>query len=205
MTRGFSSAMTRGKQHPKPISGIGPILWRRLEPSGHDAAGVWEIEGGAELQGMAVFQDKAGPTALHYVVRCDREWRTSEASVEGWVGDRSVELLVQRSSAGDWILNHVTYPAVNGCIDLDLSFTPATNLLPLRRLDLAVNQTAEVRSAWLEWPAAVLTPLVQRYTRRSVAEYDYEADLPGAEKFVAVLRVDPGGWVIEYDKLWRAE
>jgi hypothetical protein len=94
---------------------------------------------------------------------------------------------------------------VTGCIDLDLNFTPTTNLLPLRRLDLAVGQAAEVRSAWLEWPAAVLRPLVQRYVRRSSAEYDYEADLPDADMFVAVLRVDPNGWVLDYGGLWQAE
>jgi uncharacterized protein len=196
--------MTR---HPgtKPSLELSPILWRRLDVLGHDSASVRELGDGAELRGMAVFQDEGGPTALHYRVRCDSGWHTIGATVKGWVGDRSVELLVQRSRAGDWILNDVPYPTVRGCIDLDLSFTPATNLLPLRRLDLAVGQTAEVRSAWLEWPAAVLTPLVQRYSRRSGDDYDYEADLPGAENFVAVLRIDPGGWVVEYDDLWRAE
>jgi uncharacterized protein len=154
---------------------------------------------------VAVFQDEAGPSALHYRVRCDPGWHTIDAIVDGWCGARAVELRIERSGAGSWTLNGVHCPAVKGCIDLDLSFSPATNLLPLRRLDLAVNQAAQVRSAWLEWPAAVLTPLVQRYARRSIDEYHYEADLPGAAQFVAVLRVGPGGWVVEYDGLWQAE
>jgi uncharacterized protein len=154
---------------------------------------------------MAVFHDEGGPTALHYSVRCDTGWRSTEATVDGWCGARVIELRVRRARGGSWTLNDVPCPAVAGCIDLDLSFTPATNLLPLRRLDLAVDQAAEVRSAWLEWPAAVLTPLVQRYVRRSVDEYDYEADLPGAAKFVGVLRVEPGGWVLDYTTLWQAE
>jgi uncharacterized protein len=182
-----------------------PILWRRLDVPGHDAATLREAEGGTELRGMAVFHDERSPTALHYSVRCDPEWRTTEAAVDGWRGVRMVELRVRRAPAGGWTLNGVPCPAVAGCVDLDLSFTPATNLLPLRRLDLPVGQAAEVRSAWLEWPAAVLTPLVQRYARRSVAEYDYEADLPGTAKFVGVLRVDPNGWVLDYAGLWRAE
>ncbi len=190
----------------KPILGVGrPILWRRLDVPGHDAASVREVEGGAELRGMAVFHDEGGPTALHYSVRCDTEWRSTEATVDGWCGARTVELRVRHAHATGWTLNGVPCPAVAGCVDLDLNFTPATNLLPLRRLDLAVGQAGEVRSAWLEWPAAVLTPLVQRYARRSVTEYDYEADLPGTDKFVAVLRVEPGGWVLDYAGLWQAE
>jgi hypothetical protein len=94
---------------------------------------------------------------------------------------------------------------VAGCSDLDLGFTPATNLLALRRLDLAVDHSAEVRSAWLAWPGTQLTPLVQRYTRRSIAEYEYEADLPVGEKFAGLLRVEKDGWILDYAELWRAE
>lgn len=180
-------------------------MWRRLDVPGHDTATLRDTKGGAELRGMAIFQDENGPTALHYTVRCDNEWRTTEGVIDGWCGARLVELRFRRDPAGDWTLNGVSCPAVAGCADLDLSFTPATNLLPLRRLDLSVGQAAEVRSAWLEWPAGALGPLVQRYARRSVIEYDYEADLPEAARFVGVLRVEPGGWVLDYAGLWRAE
>lgn len=91
-----------------------------------------------------------------------------------------------------------------GCMELDLGFTPATNLLPLRRLNLGVGQMAEVRSAWIEWPAADLRPLVQQYRRESVTSYRYEAQLPGGDVFSTVLRVDPFGWVVEYGGLWQA-
>jgi hypothetical protein len=181
------------------------ILWRRLDVPGHDAAGLHQWEGGAELRGMAVFRDENGPAALHYIVRCDAEWQTTEASVNGWSGDRAVELRFLRTHVGGWTLNGMPCPAVAGCVDLDLNFTPATNLLPLRRLKLPVGQSAEVRSAWLEWPGAVLTPLVQRYARRSKTEYDYSADLPGGAQFTATLRVDSSGWVLDYDGLWQAE
>jgi uncharacterized protein len=182
-----------------------PILWRRLDVPGYDAASLREMDGGAELRGMAVFHDEGGPTALHYSVRCDAEWRSTEATIDGWCGGQTVQLRIRRAPAGTWTLNGVPCPAVAGCVDLDLSFTPATNLLPLRRLDLPVGQAAEVRSAWLGWPAVVLTPLVQRYARRSVAKYEYEADVPGAAKFVGVLRVEPRGWVLDYAALWQAE
>lgn len=155
------------------------------------------------MSGMAVFQEDA-PTALAYVVHTDREWQTSEARVRGWRGRSEIDLRLRRDSAGAWTLNDVPCPAVQGCVDLDLSFTPATNLLPLRRLALVAGQSAEVRSAWLEWPEVRLTPLVQRYVRRSGTEYEYEADLSGAEPFRALLRVQPEGWVLDYAGLWQA-
>jgi uncharacterized protein len=181
-----------------------PILWRRLDLPGHDAATLQVGTDGAVLSGMAVFQE-GSPTALAYVIHTDREWETTDGRVRGWCGPESIDLRFRRDSVGTWTLNDVPCPAVQGCIDLDLSFTPATNLLPLRRLSLGVGQSAEVRSAWLEWPEVRLTPLVQRYARRSETEYDYESDLPGAEPFRGVLRVQPEGWVLDYAGLWQAE
>jgi hypothetical protein len=176
-----------------------------VDAPGHDAATLVEGTAGAELRGMAVFRDEGGPTALGYRVRCDARWQTTEAHVHGWRGAEPVELRVGRDEQGRWRLNGISCPAVAGCLELDLNFTPATNLLPLRRLNLAIGRMAEVRSAWLQWPAGILTPLVQRYRRESATTYHYEADLPGGDTFTGVLQVDPFGWVRDYAGLWQAE
>jgi hypothetical protein len=180
------------------------ILWQRFDVPGHDAA-VLELEAaGPAIRGMAVFQDEAGPSALSYTVRCNHDWITTGGEIQGWTASRSVEVLVRRTGRGDWTLNGAACPDVAGCVDLDLSFTPATNLLPLRRSALEVGGEMEVRSAWLEWPVIALKPLVQRYRRDTDAEYLYEADIPD-EPFTGVLRVAPSGWVLEYSGLWRAQ
>jgi uncharacterized protein len=181
-----------------------PILWRRLDLPGHDAASVQPDPGGSVLSGMAVF-DEGGPTALTYVIHTDGDWISTEGHIWGWRGGEPIDLRLHRKGDGTWTMNDESCPQVHGCIDLDLSFTPATNLLPLRRLALAVDQSAEVRSAWLEWPEVRLTPLVQRYHRLSETEYDYESDIPGAEQFRGVLRVRRDGWVVSYAGLWEAE
>ncbi len=160
---------------------------------------------GYALRGSAVFQDEDAPTALQYRLRCDATWRTAEAHLLGWRGPARVDLRIACDAGLRWSLNGEALLALDGCIDLDLSFTPATNLLPIRRLALPIGHQAEVRSAWLAWPAGTLTVLVQRYARRSATIYDYESDLPNGEMFVAALFVEPRGWVLEYPGLWRAE
>lgn len=37
------------------------------------------------------------------------------------------------------------------CVDIDLNFSPSTNLLPIRRFDLSVGASAIVRAAWLRF------------------------------------------------------
>ena len=181
----------------------GPVMWQRLDLPGHDAAGITRMEGGALVTGMAVFLEGA-PTGLEYTVRCDAAWRTLSGRVRGRRGGEPVDLRFERDAEGEWTLDGVRCAEVAGCEDLDLSFTPATNILPLRRLALEVGQSAEVRSAWLEWPEVRLSLLVQRYERRTPTEYDYASDLPGGDQFRGVLRVQPGGWVLDYAELWRA-
>jgi hypothetical protein len=181
------------------------ILWRRLDVPGHDAALLTKDTTDVELRGMAAFRDEDGPTALQYSMSCDAGWLTSRGRVYGWRGTQSVNLEIQRDGDGRWSLNGTPCPAVTGCMDLDLSFTPATNLLPLRRLALPVGHKTEIRSAWLEWPAAILQPLVQRYDRQSATTYHYEADLPTGETFTSILHVNSFGWVLNYGGLWEAE
>ena len=183
----------------------GTILWRRLDAAGHDVACVDVRDDGAEIHGMAAFSDEGVPSALRYRVACDAAWHTIEGRVDGWRNGRAVEIHIVRLPSGEWTLNGPPCPGVTGCIDLDLSFTPASNLLPLRRLDLEIGAAAEVRSAWLEWPGAVLKALPQRYVRRTAELYAYESDVPGDGPFAATLRVDARGWIVDYPGLWRAD
>lgn len=93
-----------------------PILWRRLDLPGHDAATLEISTGGAVLSGMAVFQE-GHPTALAYGVHTDRDWQTSEGSVRGWRGREAIDLRLRRDRAGSWTLDDAPCPAVQGCID----------------------------------------------------------------------------------------
>jgi hypothetical protein len=53
-----------------------------------------------------------------------------------------------------------------GCVNIDLNFSPSTNLLPIRRLDLSVGASAIVRAAWLRFPGMN----VQRNLRSAISD-----------------------------------
>jgi hypothetical protein len=91
---------------------------------------------------------------------------------------------------------------VAGCIDLDLGFSPSTNLLPIRRLGLAVGQEAEVKAAWLRFPGLPLEPLEQLYRRIDVTTYRYES---AGGSFVTELQVNAQGLVTRYPNFWEVE
>jgi hypothetical protein len=93
-------------------------------------------------------------------------------------------------------------PEVAGSIDLDLNFSPSTNLLPIRRLHLSIGEQAQVQAAWLRFPGFTLEPLEQLYRRVDDVTYRYES---AGGKFVADLKVNAVGFVTLYPKVWAAE
>lgn len=178
------------------------ILWRRLDVPGHDACRLEQTAGGWRLNGAAIFRHEDGPACLAYQVVCDGGWRTQEGVVHGWMGSRPLDLRAVRRPDGVWTLNGQIVPDLDGCVDLDLGFTPATNLLQLRREALHVGQRADVSVAWLEASAGTLDVLHQRYERRDGRLYRYEA--PRFD-YVALLEVNEVGFIEKYPHLWEAE
>jgi len=178
------------------------ILWRRLDQPGHEAARLEEKDAAWHLGGMAVFLHEGQPCRLDYRVICDAQWRTLSGRVTGFIGDRPVEVECSVDGEGRWRLQGVEQPQVAGCTDLDLNFSPSTNLLPIRRLGLDVGEEAPVRAAWLRFPSLRLEPLDQVYRRTAPAAYRYES---AGGSFVADLEVDGAGFVTRYPGIWEVE
>jgi hypothetical protein len=178
------------------------ILWRRLDQPGHESARLSRRAYGWQLSGTAVFAHEGQPCRLDYEVVCDAAWRTVSGMVAGWVGSRAVEIAIAVDAAGSWWLNGKECPEVAGCTDLDLNFSPSTNLLPIRRLNLADGAQAEVRAAWLRFPGFTLEPLAQVYRRIDAGTYRYES---AGGRFSAELQVNAAGFVTRYASFWQAE
>lgn len=178
------------------------ILWRRLDRPGHEYARLSGDTGQWHLTGVAVFQHDQQPCRLDYTVVCDERWRTEVGRITGWIGDRTVEVVVSVSASGSWHLNGTACPEVAGSIDLDLNFSPSTNLLPIRRLRLSVGEEAQVKAAWLRFPEFTLEPLEQLYRRVDRMRYRYES---AGGAFVVELTANAVGFVTSYSKQWAAE
>ena len=177
------------------------ILWRRIDQPGHETVRLLPRETGWALSGSAVFVDDARPCRLDYLVACDVGWRTVSARVTGSIGQLTIDVAITVDTQGRWWMNEREVPAVAGAIDVDLNFSPSTNLLPIRRLKLDVGQSAAVRAAWLRFPSFALEPFDQTYARLGPTRYRYES----AGGFAAELDVDASGFVTRYGDIWQAE
>jgi uncharacterized protein len=178
------------------------ILWQRLDQPGHEACRLVSLDMTHQLLGTAVFVEQQQPCRLDYRIVCDAHWQTLTATIEGWIGHQPIAISLSVDAQHRWHYNGQSIADVGGCIDLDLNFSPVTNLLPLRRLNLAVGEAAEVRAAWLRMPTLHLEPLAQVYRRLDTTTYQYES---GGGAFVRQLQVNPNGFVTIYPDFWEQQ
>jgi uncharacterized protein len=177
--------------------------WRRLDNSGFEESLIEETGFGWNLTGQICVNDDT-EVHLKYEVRCDQDWRTRFALISNVVRDDTTQLEISADGEGNWMLGTSALPNVHGALDIDLGFTPATNTLPIRRLNLAVGESAEVTTAWVRFPELKVEPLNQSYTREASAVYRYVAVVDG-EIFQAQLDTDEFGRVLKYEGLWVAD
>lgn len=179
------------------------MRWRRVDEPGSEEAQIEQTSDGWCLTGQVDAQDSGVSATLRYRIDCDRDWRTRFAVIEGVSGGHRIHFDLEAHD-GLWTLDGRPLPALSGALDIDLGFTPATNTLPIRRLGLAVGETAAVTSAWLRFPELRLELLEQTYTREAERVYRYVADVDGAP-FSALLDTDSYGRVLRYGNLWEAD
>jgi hypothetical protein len=181
---------------------IASALWRRIDTPGHDACRLEERPAGWRLAGAAVFLHRGEPANLSYVVNCDHAWRALDGRVVGAAGEQAVDYLIQRRGDRGWALNGEDVKGLDHLDDLDLSFTPATNLLQIKRIALPLGEPVRSPAAWFDFDSGALGELEQVYERRSERALYYRAPGVGYE---GLLELAPSGFIRLYPGLWKAE
>lgn len=180
----------------------GTILWRYLDTPGHESCRCFWHDAAWHLVGTAVFAHHDQPCRLDYAVVCNAAWHTISGTMQGWVGARTIAIQLTVDATRRWWQNDTECPGVAGSTDLYLNFSPATNLLPIRRLRLAIWQEAKVQAACLPFPSFTLEPLPQLYRRVDATTYRYES---AGGTFVTDLQVNTAGFVTLYPHFFRVE
>jgi hypothetical protein len=138
--------------------------------------------------------------AARYRIACDAAWRTRRLDVSLIGAERSLTLTGDHD--GRWTdAAGAAMPELHGAIDVDITVTPFTNTLPLRRLRLETGQSAEILTVYVRVPELTVEPERQRYTcLERGGRYRFES-VDG--EFTRDLEVDERGLVVVYPGLFR--
>ncbi|THG33498.1 putative glycolipid-binding domain-containing protein [Naasia lichenicola] len=183
-------------------SAVRSLAWTATDGVGLERATVEMAEEGAVLRGSVVRDDEA-VYRISYEVRVDARWTTRSVTVFDDETGRSLQL--RSEGNGRWIdADGAPLDRLDGAVDVDISATPMTNTLPVRRLGLAIGESADIVTAYV-----LVTELgtdrgveldAQRYTRTGELEYLYESR---SSDFRRTVQVDEDGFVLEYQDAFR--
>ncbi|QBD76491.1 hypothetical protein EPA93_10910 [Ktedonosporobacter rubrisoli] len=180
------------------------IWWVPLALPGLEQLRLVENETDVIADSIVLGVEGATPFRLWYQVRMDNNWNMRGCLLQsGGEKDQAVHLYTD--GQGHWTdATGATRSELDGCLYIDISCTPFTNTLPLRRLALSPGESADLQVVYIAIPDLSISPVRQRYTclSRTASGGIYRYD--GLERnFTADLPVDVRGLVIDYPGLWK--
>ena len=183
------------------------LLWERADGPGLEHLSGAVRADGVVADGVILATDDGVPFRLRYRIECDATWATRDVRI--WrLDEAAAPALALRADRGIWTDGAgAPLPALAGCIDIDLTATPFTNSLPIRRLALPAGASRELGVVWSQGPALTFEAARQRYTcvaRDAAGErWRYEGEATDGGAYAAEVRTDADGFVVEYPGLFR--
>ncbi|QLG60820.1 putative glycolipid-binding domain-containing protein [Halorarum salinum] len=180
------------------------VYWKRIDGTGGEHLRLIEDSSGVSAQSVVVGVVDGSPVRVHYEIELDRQYRVQRVDVTT-PGRGPDSLTLRADGEGNWTDGRgEELPALDGCIDVDVSATPFSNTLPIRRAGLERDEPTELSVVYVRVPELSVEVATQRYTRLDPADgdggkYRYESVSSG---FTAELTVDSDGLVVEYPGLF---
>jgi uncharacterized protein len=175
------------------------ILWHDRDTLGAERCTLRSLESGFRLAGIALCPADGVPLQVAYTVDVDADWRTRHVVVHVDMPHAVADLALSANGAGAWWSQGAALSSVAGCLDVDLSITPATNTLPIRRLRLQPGDIAQIGVAWVAFPSLRIVRSEQQYECLAVGQNRFRSGT-----YSAHLVVDAEGLVHDYEGAWRA-
>jgi hypothetical protein len=175
------------------------VLWQGLQSGALDRCRLEAGLDGPRLSGTVLTAEFGTPLDVRYRVEADPDGLTRRVELE--LDGGSVRRVLLADAAGRWRWQDgPELPEVAGALDVDLTVTPATNTLPIRRLAAQeVGEAADFQMAWVQFPELSVIPSHQRYERLAADRWRFSSGT-----FEAELLVDPEGLVLDYSGLFRS-
>jgi uncharacterized protein len=180
------------------------LIWRALDGLSFEHFEFAQpVADRVHFNGTVISVQDGAPSRSSYSLETNGQWQTIHVRVGH--ENTMLDLIVRDGRWFSRTPDHQTrsvseqeLPALMGCVDVDLGVTPATNTLPIRRLNLKIGEAVTLRAAWVKFPTLEVLPLEQRYERLSEFSYRYSSNA-----FQAVLEVDELGLVTRYEGGWE--
>lgn len=175
-------------------------MWRAVGTAGLERGELLQAERHWIMSGTILRLSDSGPAEVRYEIISDARWYTSIANVSFQNDQGKKELQITRDDDA-WYANGKRLQLPRDCTDVDLAWSPSTNTLPIRRLNLNIGASSgPLTAAWVRLPELTVEALQQTYERTGPRAYIYRSR---GGSFKANLTVDGDDLIIHYEGAWE--
>ena len=180
------------------------IIWANQADTGLEHFRLQRSDDEILADGIVIGVEENVSFRIRYQITCDLRWQVRSVIVES-LEENGPTIRLASDSLGNWTdESGNTAPEFIGCFDVDLTATPFTNTLPIRRLGLLPGESDEIQVVYFSIPEMQVSVKRQRYTcletNGTRGKYKFESMDDG---FTAVITVDADGLVEDYPQLFR--
>jgi hypothetical protein len=138
------------------------------------------------------------PFTIKYSLTCEPSWKVKTLNLE--LVETKEKIKLDSDRYGNWSNASGIIPRLHGAIDVDITATPFTNTLPIRRLKLGEKQHAEISVVYIKIPKLSVDIDLQRYTCLSKNTFLFEQI---NSNFARKIETDKDGLVVTYPGLFK--
>lgn len=173
------------------------IRWRSLQAPGLEHFRITQMPDAIHAHSILLGEHDGRPFGVHYTAMLSPNWVFRSLDVER---DDGQTLALTRDDEGRWTCNGVDRPDLAGCVDIDISGSPFTNSLPIRREMLAPYEPTRFVMAFVPLDSLAPFPDGQVYTDLGHGKYRYQAE---DRSFSAEIQFDEDRLVVSYPPLFE--
>lgn len=158
-----------------------------------------EYNGEYRAKGKITGALKNHPLQVSYELVMDYNWHSISVAIEV-KAEKSFKLFLEKKNGKWYDLQGKYYPDLDSAIDVDISLTPFTNTLPIKRLKLTEGKKEEITVVYFDLPEDMFKAVKQNYTNMGKGLYKYENINKG---FTSMIQTNEEGFVVDYPGIWQ--
>ena len=175
------------------------LLWSGIEYYSLENCLVKTGKAGNKISSTIVGLYSKKIYTVEYYLETDKQWQTFFLRLKYSINNK-IKNITLRKTDKHWLLNNRKKVAFDNCFDVDISITPFTNILPIKRLQLKENREHIVNVIYIDIFDNTIKALQQSYQRISRSIYFYK-NVPN--DFEVKIEVDRSGFVVNYPSLFK--
>lgn len=142
-------------------------------------------------------------TIVEYELMLDTNWMVCSVELKMVAPTPQRYIKLTHNKYGEWVDHELhTRPELDGCLDIDISLTPFTNTLPVKRLCFKPGERHDIKVLYFDLPVFDITMQTQRYTYLGENRFTFEAPDTG---YTNEITFTPAGFIQEYPGLFELE